>query len=202
MKKFLTNCLIFSNLAWVLGGCAQVNKPLKTAPVYSPDVTECAEVDAGLFPKESLKYFPPKAPVKRESKLDKILKGKLAGHGQDFEDAAALYKIPVDILCAISFAEVGPNGNSLMIRKYNNVSGSLVQNKRTKRWESRKFNSIRESIFYTGANLRNQYFNKGLTTVSQIKKKYCPNGAKNDPKGLNRSWEKNVSKYRQVIKSL
>lgn len=41
--------------------------------------------------------------------------------------------------------------------------------------------------------LKNYYFDKGLTTIEQIGAKYCPVGAKNDPKGLNVNWVPSVT---------
>lgn len=37
------------------------------------------------------------------------------------------------------------------------------------------------------------YFSKGLNTIEQIGAKYCPVGAENDPKGLNKNWVPSVT---------
>lgn len=41
--------------------------------------------------------------------------------------------------------------------------------------------------------LKNNYFDKGLTTIEQIGNKYCPVGAENDPTGLNKNWIPSVT---------
>ena len=42
------------------------------------------------------------------------------------------------------------------------------------------------------ADLRRNYLNRGLRTVVQIRDRYAPLGAANDPQGLNPGWAKNV----------
>lgn len=154
---------------------------------------------ADLFPKESLNYVPPKI---IKSKYDKILKGKLAGHGSDFEEAAKKNGIPVDLLIAICLHEVGPEGKSKMLLKYNNVAGNLVKDKKTGKWSSRQFASVQESIQYTARNLRLNYFNKGLNTIPKIKTRYAPAIAENDPKKINRSWAGSVARYQAYLQTL
>lgn len=39
------------------------------------------------------------------------------------------------------------------------------------------------------------YFNKGKDTLEKIQVNYCPVGAKNDPKGLNKNWLKGTNKF-------
>lgn len=43
--------------------------------------------------------------------------------------------------------------------------------------------------------LKNHYFAKGLNSIEEIGKIYCPVGAANDPKGLNKYWVGNVTKF-------
>lgn len=43
--------------------------------------------------------------------------------------------------------------------------------------------------------LKNHYFAKGLNSIEEIGKIYCPVGAANDPKGLNKYWIGNVTKF-------
>lgn len=41
--------------------------------------------------------------------------------------------------------------------------------------------------------LRDNYFGAGRNTIEKIGEIYCPVGAKNDPKGLNKNWVPRVS---------
>lgn len=43
--------------------------------------------------------------------------------------------------------------------------------------------------------LKNRYFDKGLDTIEKIGAVYCPIGAANDPKGVNKHWIPNVTKF-------
>ena len=67
---------------------------------------------------------------------------------------------------------------------------------------------IKYETFEDGLNgfvnlLTNNYFNQGLTTIETIGNKYCPVGAKNDPKGLNKNWVRVVtSLYNQFTKQV
>ncbi len=149
---------------------------------------------ADLFPKESLNYVPPKI---IKSKYDKILKGKLAGHGADFEEAAKKNGIPVDLLLAISIFETG-HGKSAMLRDYNNPGGNLKYNKATKKWIPYSFKTVKLGIEFTASNLSRNYWKKGLDTVQEIQKKYAPiirnkkSKDYNDPMGKNGAWKNGV----------
>jgi len=51
------------------------------------------------------------------------------------------------------------------------------------------FNTIRNQ------RIRHAKHNCGLDFISCLGSRYCPIGAKNDPKGLNKNWVKNVKFY-------
>ena len=128
--------------------------------------------------------------------LDKGLQGVLKGHGQDFIRAGNKYGIDPYLLASISMFESG-RGTSSAIRNHNNPSGIMD-------WENnwrtiRHFNSLAEGIDFAAKNLKNLYFNQGLTTIDQIGSKYAPIGASNDPNNLNKNWIPNVkSIYREL----
>jgi hypothetical protein len=58
-----------------------------------------------------------------------------------------------------------------------------------------KYGSWEESINAVTKGLKDGYVGQGLTSVSDIQKKYCPEGAANDPTGLNSAWAGNVSRF-------
>lgn len=61
------------------------------------------------------------------------------------------------------------------------------------------FSSLEEGIDKMASNLKRNYFDKGLTTIEQIQKKYAPNGAANDPTNLNSYWTSGVTKYYKMF---
>lgn len=128
--------------------------------------------------------------------LDKGLQGVLKGHGQDFIKAGNKYGIDPYLLASISMLESG-RGTSSAIRNHNNPSGIMDWENN---WQTiRHFNSLAEGIDFTAKNLKNLYFDQGLTTIEQIGSKYAPIGASNDPNNLNKNWIPNVkSIYREL----
>lgn len=61
------------------------------------------------------------------------------------------------------------------------------------------FSSIDAGIDAMASNLKRLYFDQGLNTIEKIQKKYAPNGAANDPTGLNQHWVGGVSKYYRMF---
>lgn len=80
----------------------------------------------------------------------------------------------------------------------NNNFGGIMCNSGLKNYET----------FEDGLNdfvriLKSYYFDLGLTTIEQIGAKYCPVGAKNDPKGLNKNWVPGVTSiYQSLLESV
>lgn len=63
----------------------------------------------------------------------------------------------------------------------------------------RSFGSWEEGIDYVASLLRRGYLDEGLLTVRDIGAKYCPVGAANDPRGVNRLWVPDMTiLYRQL----
>lgn len=118
--------------------------------------------------------------------LNAKLGGKLSGMGQHFIDAGNKYGIDPAVLASIAMHETG-NGTSPAIKNKNNVGGMMKSS-----GGLMSFDSIPKSIDYLGDLLRRLYVNDGLVTVEQIQKRYAPEGASNDPTGLNAHWTKGV----------
>lgn len=119
--------------------------------------------------------------------MEKHLSGKLSGTAKDFITAGQKYNLNPLFLAAIAQHETG-NGTSRAILEKNNVAGMMGRN------GLRTYNTLQESIDAMASNLRRNYLNQGLTTVSQIGAKYAPVGALNDPTGLNNHWVNGVTK--------
>jgi len=64
-----------------------------------------------------------------------------------------------------------------------------------------KFNSVESGIYRMAQKLREEYINLGLDTISLIGSKWCPVGAKNDPKGINKYWINGVTKIYNELES-
>ncbi|MEK4263691.1 MULTISPECIES: glucosaminidase domain-containing protein [Paenibacillus] len=102
------------------------------------------------------------------------------------------YGISPALLAAIAVHETG-NGTSNAIKNKNNVGGMMGKN------GLMTFSSVEEGIDKMASNLKRNYLDKGLTTIEAIQKKYAPNGAANDPTGLNSYWVSGVKKYYKMF---
>lgn len=85
------------------------------------------------------------------------------------------------ISIAISKWETGTY-TSEAFHKKNNVGGMMCNNGLI------TYKSLDDGINAFVNNLKNNYFDIGLNTLEKIQPKYCPIGAENDPKGLNKHW--------------
>ncbi|MFC4355284.1 glucosaminidase domain-containing protein [Chryseomicrobium palamuruense] len=119
--------------------------------------------------------------------LEQKLGGKLAGTAKDFIAAGQKFDLNPLFLASIAMHETG-NGTSKAIREKNNVAGMMGLN------GLRTYATMQESIEAMASNLRRNYLNQGLTTITQIGNKYAPVGASNDPTGLNNHWVSGVNK--------
>ena len=97
------------------------------------------------------------------------------------------------ISIAISKWETG-NYTSVAFKEKNNVGGMMCNN------TLRVYNSLDEGIEAFINNLKNNYFDIGLDTLEKIQPKYCPVGASNDPKGLNKYWLDGTNKMYNELK--
>ncbi|MFA5071269.1 MAG: glucosaminidase domain-containing protein [Candidatus Pacearchaeota archaeon] len=116
----------------------------------------------------------------------------LLGKGGIVEKVAQKYGINPAFLASILVHESGW-GESEALKKYNNPSGTM-SGKGKNNTEFKMFKTIEEGIEYTAKNLKNNYIEKGRTTIESVAKKYAPVGAANDPKNLNQYWPENVQK--------
>lgn len=120
--------------------------------------------------------------------MNSSLGGSLKNSGDIFAAAGKKYGIDPALLAAIAIHETG-NGTSNAVKNKNNVGGMMGKN------GLMTFNSLEEGIDKMASNLKRNYFDKGLTTIEAIQKKYAPVGASNDPTNLNSNWVNGVKKY-------
>jgi hypothetical protein len=125
-----------------------------------------------------------------------VFQSKLAGTEPIFVAAANKYGLAPGLLMAISMHETG-RGTSEAVKNYNNPGG-LMDPKTD--WQTlQKFPTIEAGIDAMAKNLKENYIDKGLTTIAQIQEKYAPIGSKNDPKGLNKDWTAGVTAFRNQL---
>lgn len=190
--------MLFSNmLESVMNGSSTMNwvptpqvTPTQTSPLYwssvGPETSEIQTVvqqaltNTGTMDQLS---FRPVGLLE----MEKHLSGKLSGTAKDFITAGQKYNLNPLFLAAIAQHETG-NGSSRAILEKNNVAGMMGRN------GLRTYATLQESIDAMASNLRRNYLNQGLTTISQIGAKYAPVGASNDPTGLNNHWVNGVTK--------
>lgn len=122
--------------------------------------------------------------------LNKTLGGRLSGKGSAIISIGNKYGVDPAFLAAILHHESG-NGTSSAIINKNNPGGIMDA---STNWSKLKhFATLEEGIEYTASNLKRNYLDKGLTTITKIGSKYAPVGAANDPRGLNKNWVPNVT---------
>ncbi|MBM4764126.1 glucosaminidase domain-containing protein [Bacillus sp. B15-48] len=126
------------------------------------------------------------------NELNAQLKGVLQNKGDLFVEAGKKYNLSPALLAAISIHETG-NGSSNAARFKFNVAGMMGKN------GLKTYDSVADSIFDMARNLRQNYLDKGLTTLSQIGAKYAPVGAANDPTNLNNHWVTGVKRQFETL---
>ena len=176
------------NLNWVPLQSDTPSKSLpqfwsSVAPEMNNSIMSSLNSSIGLNNTSSQLSFQPTSLLQLEQKLG----GKLAGTAKDFIAAGQKFDLNPLFLASIAMHETG-NGTSRAIREKNNVAGMMGPN------GLRTYATMQESIEAMASNLRRNYLNKGLTTISEIGNKYAPVGASNDPTGLNNHWVSGVTK--------
>ncbi len=113
-------------------------------------------------------------------RLDEELEGVLKGKGQKFITEARKNNICPIFLAAVSMHESN-NGKSDFAKNRNNVFGIYLKGK------YHKFDSVDKCIEYSAKLLSGSLYSKNPTILG-VQRVYCPIGAKNDPKGINKYW--------------
>ena len=66
--------------------------------------------------------------------------------------------------------------------------------------ELREYGTIKDGYYSCGNNLKNNYIDKGLTTIEQIQKKYAPAGTNDN--GTNQYWVAGVTNIYKKLKEV
>lgn len=150
-------------------------------------------------PKDSVSTFVGKVGVKPQPKEEPKKEEKQC----KLDDISCLiYKKGLEIgmndeqvLISIAIAkwETG-NYTSQAFKSRNNVGGMMCKKGLI------RYSSLDEGIEAFIKNLKKNYFDIGLNTLEKIQPKYCPVGAKNDPKGLNKHWLNGTNKMLEQLK--
>lgn len=113
-----------------------------------------------------------------------------------FTAAGAKYGVDPKVLAAISMHETG-NGTSSAFRNKNNAMG--VSNNSGPVDTGTVEASIDQMARLLAAGQQGRGPYAGKTTIGEIAGTYAPEGAANDPKGLNSSWKSGVAKHLQSL---
>jgi hypothetical protein len=138
------------------------------------------------------------------NELNNLLQGKLKNKGEYIIELSKKYKICPLFLAAVCCHESN-NGQSLFAQKYNNVAGQMHLDKSSGKWAPIKFSSVNECLDRTTANLKENYINRGIVTISKIQSKYCPiitnkkSKDYNDPRGVNKYWTSGIQKWMNKV---
>lgn len=119
-------------------------------------------------------------------KLNKVLKSNLSGTGNIFAKYSVEYGIDPYLAVAIVLHETGCNSKcSSAVRNKNNVGGMMGKGGLI------RFNSLEEGIKAFIVNLKEKYYNYGLTTPEAMNKKYAANP----------NWHVKINSYMTKIKN-
>lgn len=124
------------------------------------------------------------------NKLNSKFKGALSGAGALIVSTANKYGLNPALLASIMALETGW-GTSSAVNNKNNPGG--IMDPASNWMKIKSFGSIQEGIDAMASNLKRNYIDKGLTSISAIGNKYCPVGAANDPNGTNSGWIPSVT---------
>jgi len=128
--------------------------------------------------------------------LDALFKGELAGMGEVFIREAKKNNICPLFLAGVAMHE-SDSGKSYLCRNNKNAFGSYD----SKHKVYRSFPNIEASIAFTASQLNSSLYvlnkKKMCHTIRQIHDVYCPIGAGNDPKKVNKFWSSGVVYHMQ-----
>lgn len=117
------------------------------------------------------------AKIEKKCKLDEI--------SCKIKNIADKYDVDWKLAIAISKHETG-NYKSNAFKNLNNVGGNFRKGKLM------KFETLEDGIEFFVKNIKDNYINKGLTSIEDIGNKYCPVGINDN--GNNKYWIPRVTK--------
>lgn len=124
-------------------------------------------------------------------KLNRSLKSTLSGTGMSFAKYAVEMGIDPYLAVAIVLHETGCNYScSAQVKQCYNVGG-MKGGPSCNGTSYKKFNSLDDGIYSFMYNLKTNYYDKGLTTASQMNKKYA----------ASKTWSTKVNNYINKIKA-
>lgn len=231
MKQTGIKTLIYANLGLMcLVSCSTTFQPrpktqsLKSAAVAPANPSWMARIvrnaenfhSADLFPKGSLDYVPPRQVVKKQvisanydirkdsgvtaAELNTGLKGVLKGKGSVIIKIARKHGIDPLFIFGLVSQESGA-GVSKYAYSYNNVAGQLKKTKSGK-YVPIQFKNVEECLERVCSRMQTVYIKEGRVVLSKVASKYCPVGAKNDPRGLNSHWLPGIIRNMKKIQSV
>lgn len=143
---------------------------------------------AGLGGVPAAQFAAPGGSASAQS-IDAYLAAKgspMTGQGAAFVASGTRWRVEPRLLVAIAGAE--SNFGNITCGP-NNAWGWACPN------DPEEFATWAAGIETVTRGLRNYYLDEGRTSVVLIQQKYAPNGAANDPTGLNSHWVNNVTKF-------
>ena len=114
----------------------------------------------------------------------------------DVEMISKQYEVEYELVEAIIRHETG-NRTSKAFKELNNPCGNMSRTT----GKLIHYKTINDGYRSCANNLKNNYINQGLVTISEIGHKYAPVNAKNDPNGLNNYWISGVTRIYNQLKS-
>ncbi len=169
--------------------------PVEVAPAHpvqtEPQVTEPVQEPVVTEPQAEPIVYDGLTMNELVEKLNRSLHSTLSGTGASFAKYAIEMGIDPYLAVAIVLHETGCNGTcSKQVKQCYNVGG-MKGGPSCNGTSYKRFNSLDEGIYAFMSNLKENYYDKGLTTPEAMNKKYA----------ASTSWAKKVHHYINKIKA-
>lgn len=166
----------------------EITKGHKEMPSY-----EFKKVEMEVLPSsiERIEVFEGMTIEELSAKLDKSLKGEIAGKGSVIATNCLSMGVDPYVATAIILHETGCNAKcSKLVKQCNNVGGQKGY-PRCGNTSFRVFDSLDAGIIGMISNLSRNYYGMGLDTVEKIAPKYCEGN----------TWAGKINNYIKVIRA-
>ena len=166
----------------------EITKGHKEMPSY-----EFKKVEMEVLPSsiERIEVFEGMTIEELSAKLDKSLKGEIAGKGSVIATNCLSMGVDPYVATAIILHETGCNAKcSKLVKQCNNVGGQKGY-PRCGNTSFRAFDSLDAGIIGMISNLSRNYYGMGLDTVEKIAPKYCEGN----------TWAGKINNYIKVIRA-
>lgn len=182
--------------AIVQAGTTSTSASIQATPTLSPEMAEITRLRREIEELKASRGGTSREEFRPEKVMQAItnnLQGVFLFKSQFIYDTSRKNNVNPMLIAAIIRHETA-NGTSKAVKELNNPGGLMGSN------GLMKFSTLEAGIEKMCRVIKEEYIDKGYTSIEQIQKKYCPVGAENDPTNLNVHWLPAVtSNYLKIL---